>query len=259
MSRTLRKVLLIVLILVFAAAAFLYIREQAPYMKNKSVYREASENYTAPNKNASEGPSEDPSGSDEVSGLKAPITVDFEALKAVNSDIQGWIYCEGTAIDYPVLKGETDDSYIHTDYRGEYDFAGAIFVEALDLDDFGDANTIVYGHSMKDGSMFYVLRRWRSQSFADEHPYIWLLTPECDYRIEVFGAYVTEDGSDVYTIFREGGQQLLDYVNKAQKRSVIKTGVSLDADSKYILLSTCSRDNSDERTVVHGKMVPVRK
>ena len=97
---------------------------------------------------------------DAVSGPKPPISVDFDTLKSVNPDVVGWIYIEALDnINYPVVQGDDNETYLHTTYENNYNFAGTIFVDYENSSDFSDCNTLIYGHNMKNGSMFGNLKK----------------------------------------------------------------------------------------------------
>ena len=187
----------------------------------------------------------------------APIEVDFTRLRQVSADAVGWIYCEGTVINYPVVYGRDNEYYLERDYRGSYDPNGAIFTDMRNEKGFTDHNVILYGHHMQDGSMFASLKNWFTPSYYEAHPVMWLLTPEQDYRVEIFAAYPTTAGSDTYSVFQEPGQQLENYLNWVMKWTVIQPEVETGPDGHYIVLSTCAYSWEDARTVLHGKLIPV--
>ena len=198
------------------------------------------------------GPVQGSGGADTV-----PIQVDFEGLRAVNSDIAGWIYCEDTPINYPVVRGEDDEFYLHHSFDGESSNSGAIFIEAQNRPGFADSNTVIYGHHMKDGSMFAVLAKYADQTFYEEHPIMWLLTPEQDYKIIVFSGYTAAAVSDTYTIFEGPGPELDEYLAKALESSDFQADLVPDSEARYVLLSTCAYNFKDARYVLHGMLVPV--
>ena len=190
------------------------------------------------------------------STVKAPFAVDFEALKAINEDIVGWIYCPGTQIHYPLLQCGDNSYYLHRSYDRSYLFCGSIFVEAANQPIFMDANTIIYGHNMRDGSMFEVLQDWKKQEFYDAHPYMWIITPEQDYVVLLFSGYTTTATSDAYQIFSLPGEDLNAYLQAALDNSDFTSNVELDPEAKYIMLSTCSYEFNNSRFVLHGMLVP---
>ena len=187
----------------------------------------------------------------------APISVNFRSLKAVNEDVKGWIYCPDTIINYPVLYGATDDTYLRHTYEKEYNIAGSIFIESENDPDLKDYNTIIYGHHMNDGSMFAGLDRWAEQTYYDEHPVIWLLTPKQDYMIVLVSGHTTSAYSDTYRIFDEPGDEFTDYVLDFLGKSDFKTDLLLPLDGHYVVLSTCAYVFDNARYVLHGLLVPV--
>lgn len=268
MKKWFHRIFVVLLLGVFVVSAVKLVTIWAGYQKSKNVQQAAVQEYTrvsaaaAQNAAASAG-----SGQQTAAGafgaegtpaaVYAPIEVDFARLKGVNSDVVGWIYCEGTVINYPVVYGRDNEYYLERNYTGTYDPSGAIFTDMRNEDGFADHNVILYGHHMQDGSMFASLKKWFDQSYYEAHPVMWLLTPEQDYRVEIFAGYPTTVESDTYNIYREPGQALEDYLNWAKKWSAFESDVETEADGHYIVLSTCAYYTDDARTALHGKLVPV--
>ncbi len=268
------KAIIFVLLAIFICSISVLAINLYRYWSSRQLYKEAAGEYTY---DAMEGTSDGlrngKQGESSGSGgdrdeEKPPISVDFQKLQEINGDVAGWIYCEGTPINYPVMKGADNDFYLRHSYDGAGSRSGSIFVEAANRPGFDDANTILYGHHMKDGSMFASLEKWADQGFYEEHPKMWLLTPAQDYKIILFSGYTTAANSEAYTVFTDSGKELKEYMEKCIGKSDFKTDV-LDringeegADSenitdKCIVLSTCSYVFEDARYVVHGFLVPV--
>ena len=192
-------------------------------------------------------------------GTIAPIVIDFNALRAVNEDVVGWIYCEGTEINYPVLHGESNDQYLRHDYTREYNINGSIFVDAANRDGFVDANTIIYGHHMNYGAMFANLDFWADQAYYDEHPVMWLLTPEQDYQVVLVSGHHTSAYSDMYEIYAEHDADFQRYLAEAVEQSdfVPQEGATVNEGRNYVMLTTCAYIFDNARYVLHGKLVPV--
>ncbi len=197
-----------------------------------------------------------PKGEHTKKKLKAPIDVDFASLQATNPDLVGWIYVEGLdGVSYPVVKGDTNDKYLHTTFQGTYNFAGTIFIDCQNRGDFEDCNTVIYGHNMKDGSMFGRLRWFETQNAYAVSPYIWILTPDSTMKYEIFATYETPINSRTYTLFQKPSKDYLKYEEEMKALSAIKTNdVSLTAKSKIITLSTCT-GNEGTRYVVQAVRV----
>lgn len=187
----------------------------------------------------------------------APIIVDFEELLSVNPDVVGWIYCEGTVINYPVLQSGDNEKYLRRLYNGKYSSGGSIFVDGINRRDFQDAITILYGHNMRNGSMFGLLQKWSTQAFFDEHPVFWLLTPQQDYKIELLGSSMVSAYSDTYTIYQEPGEALDQFIEKKLAKCVVRSDVVPEPGARYVLLSTCAYWYDGARFVLHGMLVPV--
>lgn len=246
MKKWIRRIIMILLVTIFIGSTTYVLVTYHQYRENDRRYTEMAEGFTE--MTDAGGPSVQ---------VTAPITVDFSGLKEVNEDIIGWLYCEGTAINYPVLQGEDNDQYLRSSYDGSYNAAGSIFVEASNRENFQDSNTIIYGHHMKNGSMFAALDKWADQEFYEAHPVMWLLTPDQDYRIDLFSGYTTSAYSQTYTIFTGPGKELDDYLVKCAEQSNFQADVELDGQARYVLLSTCAYVFDDARNVLHGRLVPV--
>ena len=271
MKKNIRTILIAAFGVFFLLCAARVVIVKLPYWKGRHVYNSTSQQYTEQSGSAEDGTDADSAENNAAAGLYtekaaagetgpvlAPIKVDFKALKSVNDDVVGWIYCEGTQINYPVLQGETNDTYIRTLYTGEGHPSGSIFVDAGNLPEFQDNNTIIYGHHMADGSMFGTLEDWREQEYFDAHPCMWLLTPEQDYRIDLFSAYLVDARHDTFTIFRGSGPEFAAYLQRVVRDSAVKADVETDPEARYVLLSTCAYTVYDDaRTVILGRLVPV--
>lgn len=191
--------------------------------------------------------------------LLAPIDVDFATLRSVNEDVIGWIYIEALdGVSYPVVQGDDNNEYLHTTYERNYNFAGTIFVDYENSPDFGDCNTLVYGHNMKNGSMFGQLRNFvKNAETYQKSKYFWILTPERDYRYEIVAAYTTAVDSDTYTLFKGPGEEFLEYLNTIKGYSEIQTDVNdLNIKDRIVTLSTCT-GNEATRFVVQGRVCDV--
>ncbi len=182
--------------------------------------------------------------------------VDFDALLKANGHTVAWIYSEGTPIDYPVVLGEDNAFYLNHTFSGRPGSAGAIFMDMDNQGDFSDANTAIYGHHMRNGSMFASLDKYRKQSYYDEHPVIYLYTPGGDYAIELFSAYVRNASLLPHDF--ESPEAFLAYVDKIKALSDFRSDVKIGADDRIVTLVTCNYNYDDARYVVHGKLVPLR-
>lgn len=121
----------------------------------------------------------------------ADLVVDWDALRAINPDIVAWVYMPGTIINYPVAHKDGDSEYyLHHNFSlGEGSFGaefGSIMLSGENAGDFSDEVNILYGHHMRNGSMFALFAEFRDSAIFNEHRTIYLLTPEGNYRLQTF-------------------------------------------------------------------------
>lgn len=244
--------ILIVSIGVFCYAAYNLYHIYTEYKKGTDEYNEIQQMAVT-----NREPDASEEAEEEEKPLTPPLEVDFAALKEVNEDVVGWIYIEALdGVSYPVVQGANNDEYLHTTYEGNYNFAGTIFVDYENKGDFTDCNTLVYGHNMKNGSMFGNLKDFTKDTKAYEKSrYFWMLTPEKNYRYEIISAYTTPVNSDTYTLFKGPGKEFEEYLKKIVSYSEIATEPGeLTLKDRIITLSTCT-GNESTRFVVQGKLV----
>lgn len=250
-SDVLLTIALIVAIAVFCYAAFNLYHIYTEYKKGTDEYNQIEEMAVT----------ERDADSAEVAGpsaqIKPPIEVDFDKLKSVNEDVVGWIYVDALPdISYPIVKGKDNQTYLHQTYEKNYNFAGTIFVDYENSGDFSDCNTLVYGHNMKNGSMFGHLKKFReNDKLYKQDKYFWILTPERNYRYEIITAYTTGVNSDTYTLFKGPGEEFEKYLETIKGYSEIQTDdTDLTIKDRIVTLSTCT-GNESTRFVVQGKRV----
>lgn len=182
--------------------------------------------------------------------------IDFAALQQVNQDVVAWIYIEGTEISYPVIQGTDNNYYLNHMFDKTYNSSGCIFLDANGALDFTSFNNVLYGHNMKNGSMFAGLVEYKEQSYYDEHQIGLLITPEQNYIIEFFSGYVTNsngiswDNSSTSAEFQK-------WLNDVSAKSCFESDILPTVDDRILTLSTCSYEFDDARYVLHGIMIPV--
>lgn len=119
--------------------------------------------------------------------------------------------------------------------------------------DYSSLNTIIYGHNMKNDSMFGTFTDYKSQEYYDEHPVIWLLTPEVNYKIELMAGYVTPSDSDAYSEFISH-EELYEYIQEAKNKSTFSSPLTCSSKDRIVTLSTCSYEYDTARYVLVGKL-----
>ena len=210
--------------------------------------------------NSSTAPETQPiSGISEIVEL-ADNPIDFNKLKGINDEIYAWIYIPNTNIDYPILQSKSSDFfYIDHDVYKNYQFAGSIYSESLNLRDFTDRNTVLYGQNMSDGRMFANLHKNEDKKFFDSNKYIYVYLPNQKLTYEVVSAYVYDDRHLLNSFHLDDDKVFKDYLTYvANPRSVVcnvNKNVKLDLNSKLITLSTCLNSNDNGRYLVPGVLI----
>lgn len=190
---------------------------------------------------------------------KPVMLAKYVGLYEENKDLAGWLSIEGMKIDYPVMQGEDDEYYLHHDFYGEDSKYGCLYVRGrADLD--AGTNFIIYGHNMKDGSMFGELDMYLKESFYKEHPTISFdtLYEERTYDIiAVFRSQVYNADDDVFKYYRfyeaDTQEEFEDFYGNIKELSLYDTGVEARYGDTFLTLSTCAYHVPDGRLVVVAK------
>lgn len=196
---------------------------------------------------------ENPQGDTGEAEKDIPAAIDFTALQKISGDAVAWIYVPDTCISYVVAQGGDDSYYLDHMLNGKYSTSGTIFMDSRNTPDFTDWNTILYGHHMKNGTMFAALENYKEQEYYENHPVIYLYTPQYRYRLEVAAAALVEPDDAIYTISgtEEDKEEIL---RNLQEKSYIKTKAKTEGDNRIVTLSTCAYDFEDARFVVVGNI-----
>lgn len=182
------------------------------------------------------------------------IDIDISDLKKENQDIIGWIFFEDEDISYPVLYSGDNERYLYTSVDNRSSRTGSIFMEAGNKTDFMDLHTILYGHNMKDLSMFGKLRYYyQDEEYYKNHQYFQIVLDGKKYRYQIFGYEKVLNSDKVYTLFEKNDREFESYIDYLNKISYNNTGVNVSVDDKIVTLSTCT--NGEERFVVHGVLI----
>ena len=184
----------------------------------------------------------------------SPISVDFPTLLQENSDIIGWLYSENTTINYPVVQSDDNDYYLRRDLHGNYLVSGTLFVDYRCPTVGTGQNYIIYGHYMKNATMFGTLEKYKDQSYFDEHPVLYYLTPGNDYMIELFAGFVTSADSDIYYPEFGDTDNFEAVLQEIKAQSTFTSDVSVTGEDHIVTLSTCSHDFDNARYVAFGKL-----
>ena len=180
----------------------------------------------------------------------------FEELKAQNEDVIGWIEIPDTEISYPLMQGDDDQYYLKHTFSGNKNSAGSIFVEYQNKPDLTDRHTIIYGHNMKNGSMFGGLKEYRNASYLVDHPMVYIDLEDGTHAYQIFSCYETPANSNTYTIgfASQPDGRYEQFVQTLKNSSAYDTGIDVSKNDRVITLSTCTK-RSENRFVVHAKRI----
>ena len=184
--------------------------------------------------------------------------INFTKLQSTNKDVYAWIKIPDTNIDYAVVQSSADkDDLFYLDHNidGKYEFAGMIFSQKKNSLDFTDPVTVLYGHNMKNGSMFHDLHKFQDKDFFDKHDTIYIYAPGHIYTYKVVSAYIYDDRHILNSFDFSQKKELKAYFKSIQNpHSVVcnvRDDVSLSVKDKILTLSTCTSIDS-QRYLVQG-------
>ena len=170
MRRLKEIIILVVCIIALGFACYKLIGIWLMYQEGVSEYGELKEY-------VNEIPEEDDGENGNDENQETAVTIDFEELQKINPDIVAWIRIEGLGIDYPIVQGTDNEHYLHYTFRGEANVAGSIFLDYRNKADFSDSKIILYGHNMKNGSMFGSLKKYQDESVLLENQIVTIYLP----------------------------------------------------------------------------------
>ena len=187
----------------------------------------------------------------------AVIPVKFTELQQVNPDVYAWITVPGTEIDYPILQHASDNSYyLMHNIDGSYGYPGCIYTENLNSKDFTDNNTVIYGHNMKNGSMFAQLHKFEDPDFFQENREVLIYLPDEVLHYTIFAAHIYDDRHLLYSFdFSDSDvyQKYLDSVFNTRDMSAnIDKDMTVTKDDQIITLVTCIGSQPNNRLLVQA-------
>ena len=185
--------------------------------------------------------------------------VDFAALGDVNEDIVAWLYGEGTVLNYPVVKGEDNSYYLSHLFDGSDNASGCLFLDSRNSSDFSDDNTIIYGHNMKNGTMFAFINQYQEQSYYDQHPSIFLLTPNGNFEVHLFAGFLEDVNGNAWQRAFQNENEKIKWLEEARNASTFVSDTIPSKEDKIITFSTCSNASEDVRYVLMGVLKDVSK
>ena len=237
-----RKIVLVICLIVFVGSAGVL----ADYFING--IRE---------QNALEGLKDLQTGREDLITDKGTVIGKYADLYLANSDIIGWIKIEDTRVDYPVMQTKDDpEFYLHRGFSKEYTGSGVPFMDAASDIFIPTSNFLIYGHHMKNGTMFADIRACRNEAFFRSHLTGYYTTPQRQYRLEFFAFLVVDASAPIFTVSFEDAaarEALLRYIDET---AMYRTELAVTADAHLFSLSTCTYEFDDARAVLVGVVAP---
>lgn len=204
------------------------------YQESNQKYKEIQEIYTG--------------------GYGGSDTTIIEKLTEINEDYIGWIRIDATKINYPVVHTSDNEFYLSHNFYKERDKAGTIFLDAANSRTKLDKNMILYGHNMKDNSMFGELKRFKDEDFFNHHSTIMLEFHGHFYEWEIFSVYTAKDREWMQIEF-PSAKEFKEYVNLIKECSLFISSTEVMSNDYVLTLSTCTNTNKEERIIVHAKLI----
>lgn len=258
MKKKIRLLLIVLFAALFLFSAWQVVGILQTYQKSQTSY-DALEQYVSFGN--TEGPEVRPDSTDnvvsvetkplEVPDVSAWPQVDFDELAKINRDIVGWIYIEGTDINYPVVQGTDNDYYLKHLFDSTYNSSGCIFLDYRCADDLSDRHSIIYGHHMNNKTMFGGLMNYKKQTFYDGHSVALLVTPTAYYKIQFFSGYVSDNWSNAWDLSLDDADHAA-WLKEIQDKSYFETVFAPATEDSIITLSTCTYEFESAKFVLHG-------
>lgn len=179
------------------------------------------------------------------------LTEQAANLSREYDEAAAWLYILDTNINYPIMQSNNNDYYLHRAVDGSYLYAGSLFLDFRCDSDFGYFTSIIYGHNMKNGSMFADIAKYADETYFYGHNYGWLTTDESVKLIDFFAVEIVKSDSGIYEVV----PQYEHWLAEVKASAVIYENVEIAMDDNVIMLSTCWDANTDDRIVLMGKII----
>lgn len=272
MKRLVWKIVLAASLVLMVVASVNIVILSREYQKGISTYEKLGEYVTVAetsaeaevetsDETAQEPLEETEQEAEEESKIEVALDIDVDALSKINEDFVGWIYYEPLELSYPIVRGTDNDYYTQYTFENEKNSSGAIFLDFLNKPDFSHFNTIIYGHNMRNGTMFGSLKKLlNDNTIVEEDPYLYVFTKDQVMMYEIFALYVTKDSSHTYDLTQtvEEQQQYVEYIKETADyyRELPELATPLAEGTRLVTLSTChGKHGSGNRTVVHAVLI----
>lgn len=254
-----KKYLFVLLCLIFSIyCSFQFMSEKKETIEAKELYREMQVEMPKTDFGDKAQKKEDVTRKEESSKTKTiqmENTEWFLEKKTEFPDMVGWLTCNDTQINYPVMQGADNEYYLNHLPDGSKNKLGSIFLDSSSKKDFSSRISVIYGHMVKSGEMFGSLRGYRNQSYYERYPELTLDTETGKKSIQILAAYLVDGGKETYPTGFECREDWEIYMKKVQSYSFIKSKIKANPDDRLVIFSTCAYDFNDARLAVMGRIV----
>ena len=244
MKQKLLRILEIVLGIVLVVSLAMIARTEIQYSKGAETYDKAFDTARPPKLTVTPPPAELEKETEEEPdpdpNLVLLAAIHMDELRQINPDVLGWVTIPNTIISYPVLQTDNNEYYLNHTWQRESSIVGAVFMECRSSAELTDFNTIIYGHNMRDKSMFGTMSDYLEQEHWKAHPSVYLLCGNGAYRYDIFAAFEADVEGPVYQKLNMDAEERGAFIAECLEMSEIDTGLVPTADDQILTLSTCT-------------------
>lgn len=241
-----QKTLIIILVAIFLVSSGFLVMNFIP---KKNKYDEYKTSYT---NSAQEG-----LGGFSEKNEYPDNPINFTKLKGQNEEVVGWIQIPNTVIDYPIMQSgfnTEEDFYLNRNLEKQKATEGSIYIQKMNYSNFTHKNTVVYGHDMRNGSMFGSLKKFRNAEYFEENDTIYIYVQGHILKYKIYSAFVHDDSHILYSFDFENTEEYQKFIdmtlNPKTKVKNVREGVKVTTDDRIITLSTCTNKDTERYLVV---------
>lgn len=246
LGNVIRYTIMAVAAAVFLYSGFMLLKIYLGYKQGNDIYKSIANTVLTPvNQN-----------SDDPGDGQLPFKYNHQALLDINSEGIGYLYIPSISIQLPLVQGTDNDYYLTHTFNRTYNGAGTLFEDYRISNGIAANHVILYGHNMKNGSMFAGLSKYLTPSFyqTQGNDVFYIYTQNKLIQYKIFSIYISEPISDTYNFNFTNVNALRDYANSMKKLSNYDTGVDISNTNQVVTLSTCTSDGT-QRIIVQGTYV----
>lgn len=251
MLKWIRRAILILLIAVFLYSGY----QLGTYIYDGYISRNLNDRLKVQYEEAQLALQEQTEGERSEEKLKQLYRERFDQLLEMNSDIVGWISIEDTGIDYAVVQSNDNDYYLNHNALKQSSARGSIFMDYRNTNVNEDLHTVIYGHHMKDGSMFGELSQYKDATYYEEHKLITFEGVQEEVQYQIFSVYIYSPQDQFFEYEFADEEEYSNYLEKIKQKSRYDTGVQVSTEDQLLTLVTCTYEVHDARFIIHAKRV----